>query len=67
MNHLQSEGLREGRDKGVREGLDKGIRGAIALLLDIGMKPGDIIERIAAQYDLSTDAAKTYYNEVINV
>ena len=34
--------------------------------MDIGMKPGDIIQRIAAQYDLSTDAAKTYYNEVIN-
>ena len=58
------EGKREGKKEGIREGmnkgLDRGIEGAVTLLREAGMEDAVILEKIMAQYHLSSEAAEKY-------
>lgn len=63
-NEGVNEGIKEGKKEGIREGmnkgLDRGIEGAVTLLREAGMEDAVILEKIMAQYHLSSEAAEKY-------
>ena len=54
------EGIKEGIKEGMNKGLDRGIEGAVTLLREAGMEDAVILEKIMAQYHLSSEAAEKY-------
>lgn len=57
---IYNEGVNEGIKEGMNKGLDRGIEGAVTLLREAGMEDAVILEKIMAQYHLSSEAAEKY-------
>ena len=60
LEHYEME-----RKEGLEEGLKKGILGAIEIMVEDGRTEQEIIERIMRKYNLSSEEAAGYMNQVL--